>query len=128
MNHDLKDPRILARSCAAILLEKKVNDLQIFDVGDSLAITDYFVIGTGMNTRHLKTVTVHLERFLKENGLACRGVEGYQGGSWVLLDLGDVIVHLFLEETRKFYDLELLWGDSPRLEFDESEHKRQAAH
>ncbi len=127
MKLNLNDPLVLAQTCAALLLEKKISDLQIFNVGESFSITDYFVIGTGMNPRHLKTVTDHIERFLKDHGRRSCGLEGYREGKWILLDLGDVVVHLFLAESRKFYDLEILWGDSPRLEIDVSEPKRQAA-
>ncbi len=108
---DLRDPLTLARSCAAFLDEKKVSDVTIFDVEDSLSITSYFVIGTGLNQRHLQSVVDLLERHLKDRGVARRGLEGYREGKWILFDLGDVIVHLFQADSRKFYDLELLWGD-----------------
>lgn len=113
---DLHDPLTLARSCAAILDEKKISDLTILDVGNSLAITNYFVIGTGMNLRHLQSVVDHLERTLKDSGVGRRGLEGYREGKWILMDLGDVVIHLFLAAERSFYDLELLWGDSVRRE------------
>ncbi len=116
MELDLHDPLQLARSCAALLDEKKVSDLQIYDVGDSVAITNFFVIGTGLNPRHLQSVVDHLERTLKDRGVRRRGIEGYREGKWILFDLGDVVVHLFLAETRGFYDLELLWGDVPRMD------------
>ena len=115
MSTDLRDSLTLARACAALLEEKKVSDLQIFDVGDSLAITGYFVIGTGLNSRHLKASVDHVERSLREHGVRRKGIEGYGEGKWILLDLGDVVIHLFQEESRKFYDLELLWGDAAVL-------------
>lgn len=115
MDNDLRDPLSLARSCAALLDEKKITDLRVFDVEDALAITGYFVIGTGMNPRHLKSAVDHVAKTLREHGVTRRGVEGYQEGKWILLDLGDVVIHLFLEESRKFYDLELLWGDAPTV-------------
>ena len=108
---DLRDPLTLARSCAAFLDEKKISDVSIFDVEESLSITSYFVIGTGLNQRHLQSVVDLLERHLKERGVMRRGLEGYREGKWILFDLGDVIVHLFQGESRKYYDLELLWGD-----------------
>lgn len=113
---DLRDPLTLARTCALLLDEKKVSDIQVFSVGDSLAITDFFVIGTGLNPRHLQSAVDHLERQLKERGVHRRGLEGYREGRWILFDLGDVVIHLFLEDARHFYDLEILWGDSPRVE------------
>ena len=116
MKSDLHDPANLVRACAAILDEKKITDIQAYDVGDSLGIAGYFLLGTGLNARHLQGVVDHISRFLRENGLSRRGIEGYSEGKWILVDLGDIVIHLFLEEGRKFYDLELLWGDSPRLE------------
>ncbi len=127
MELDLRDPLTLARSCAAILDEKKITELEIFDVGSSLAITGYFVIGTGLNPRHLQSVVDHLGRSLKDRGVVRLGVEGYREGKWILFDLGDVVVHLFLSESRKFYDLELLWGDSPRLSVGSGEPALRAA-
>jgi ribosome-associated protein len=126
MEPDLRDPLTLARTCAAILDEKKIEDLEIFDVGSSFTITSYFVIGTGLNSRHIKSVVDHLERYLKERGLKRRGLEGYREGKWVLFDLGDIVVHLFLSEARGFYDLDLLWGDSPRIDPELPAVPRQA--
>jgi ribosome-associated protein len=123
---DLHDSATLARACAEILDEKKITDIQIYDVGDTLCIAGYFVIGTGLNARHLQSVVDHIARFLRENGLSRRGIEGYREGKWLLLDLGDIVVHLFLEEGRKFYDLELLWGDCPRLELAAPSGRRAA--
>ena len=117
MKSDYHDPLVLARSCAELLDEKKISNVAIFDVADSLAITSYFVIGTGLNLRHLQSVVDHIQRTLKDHGVRRRGLEGYQEGKWILVDLGDVIIHLFQAESRRFYDLELLWGDSLRREF-----------
>jgi ribosome-associated protein len=113
---DLRDPLTLARSCAAILDGDKIADLEIFDVGDCLSITGYFVIGTGLNPRHLQAATDRLEKSLKDRGITRRGLEGYRDGKWILFDLGDVVVHLFLPEARDFYDLDILWGDAPRMD------------
>jgi ribosome-associated protein len=127
LKSDLHDPANLVRACAAILDEKKITDIQIYDVGDTLAIAGYFLIGTGLNARHLQGVVDNISRFLRENGLSRRGIEGYSEGKWILFDLGDIVIHLFLEEGRKFYDLELLWGDCPRLELELPAAGRMAA-
>jgi ribosome-associated protein len=119
LDNDLRDPVRLARSCAALLDEKKIVNLQILDVGDSFAITSFFVIGTGLNSRHLQGVVDHLDQSLKHLGVKRRRLEGYREGKWILLDLGDVIVHLFIEDARRFYDLE-------RLELDLPMARRQA--
>ncbi len=114
---NLDDSLALARSCARFMDEKKVLDLAIFDLGDSCSVATHFVLGTGVNARHLQGVTENLQRYLKENHLRRPRVEGYREGKWILLDFGDVVLHLFQAESRRFYDLELLWGDSPRCDF-----------
>ncbi len=115
MKANLDDPLALARTCARLLDEKKVVDLAIFDVADACSVATHFVLGTGINARHLQGVAEQLRRFLKENGRRPR-IEGYREGKWILLDLGEVVLHLFQAESRRFYDLELLWGDSPRCD------------
>ena len=78
-------------------------------------VTDYFVICTGDNRRQLGAIQGRLCGEHKAFGIRTPRVEGEQGSSWILLDLGDVVVHLFDPDARKFYDLELLWGDAPRV-------------
>ena len=116
LDQDLRDPLHLARLCASILDEKKITDLEIFDVGESTSLTGFFVIGTGLSPRHLQSSADDLEKAMKDRGVRRLGLEGYRDGKWILLDVGDVVIHLFLEEARSFYDLELLWGDAPRVD------------
>jgi ribosome-associated protein len=127
LEQDLRDPQNLARFCAETLDEKKIADLEIFDVDASTSLASCFVIGTGLNARHIQSAADHLGKSLRERGVARHGLEGYREGKWLLLDAGDVVVHLFLEETRRFYDLELLWGDAPRLEALPSRRRSPAA-
>jgi len=109
---------IAARAAAEAILNKKGDDVALLDVSDLLVITDVFVIGTGTSNRHVRTladdVEQHLREVLDERPLR---KEGADYGRWVLLDYGDVVVHLFDSETRYFYELERLWADAPRLEF-----------
>ena len=126
MHLDLHDPSTLARTCALLLDEKKIANIQVFDVEESLGITDFFVIGTGLNPRHLQSAVDHLARSLKERGVIRKGLEGYREGKWILFDLGDVVIHLFLQEARDFYDLEILWGDAPRMDLDLPAAPKQA--
>ncbi len=107
----------LAKFCAQLLDSKKLEEIVIFDVRDSLQITDYFVIASGLNPRHLKSSCDLLDRRIREQGVRRHGMEGYREGTWILVDYDTVVVHLFLEGQRRLYDLELLWGDSPRLEW-----------
>ncbi len=111
------DSRLLAIHCARFLDENKLEDITILEVGASLGITDYFIVATGRNGRHLKAVSDKMLKELREQGVKRFGVEGYEACKWVLVDLVDAVVHLFDKESRKFYDLELLWGDCARLDW-----------
>lgn len=110
----------LARRCARVLDERKIDAIKIFDVSRSVQITDCFVIGTGLHPRHLRTACDKLVRELRQDGVRRLGLEGDHGSGWILVDFSDVVVHLFLKEQREFYDLELLWGDSPTIEWEPS--------
>ncbi len=111
----LSDTKERAALCARTLEEMRVKDIAVIEVGGVLQVADYFVIGTGGSSRQLKSAADDLEVLLKEHGVRKLGKEGYGEGRWVLLDFGDVVVHLMLEETRRFYDLDVLWGDCPQL-------------
>jgi ribosome-associated protein len=101
---------------ADAVVDKKGFDVAVVEVGDILAITDVFVIASGSNTRQVKTIVEEVERVLKDHdGSRPRSVEGLGDASWVLLDYGDLVVHVFLAETRAFYDLDRLWADAPRV-------------
>jgi ribosome-associated protein len=78
-------------------------------------ITDYFVICSGESTTQVKAIEEQIEERLKEEGIKLRGVEGLTFSHWILMDYGDVIVHIFEEETRAFYELEKLWIDAKRI-------------
>ena len=80
-------------------------------------ILDYFVIATVNNRRQLRAVADEIDEKMTRKGAKLLGKEGYEQADWVLMDLGSVVVHLFMEEARKFYDLELLWGDCPHVEW-----------
>ena len=83
-----------------------------------LVITDIFVIASGTSRRHILTLAEAVEERLKEGGRRPLRSEGLEDATWVLLDYGDLVVHLFDEPTRRYYDLERLWGDAPRTDFD----------
>lgn len=91
----------------------------VLDVGDIIGITEAFVLASGSNTRQVRTICDEVELALKvEADVAPRSVEGLSDASWVLLDYGELVVHVFLAETRAFYDLERLWSDAPRLAWE----------
>jgi ribosome-associated protein len=92
----------------------------VLDVAELLVITDYFVLCTGNNDRQVKVIAEEVEMRLKQNGLPLMGAEGEREGMWVLLDFGDLVVHVFQPQEREFYRLEKLWSTAPRLELPES--------
>jgi ribosome-associated protein len=106
-----------ARVAVAAAAEKKGSDLAILDVGDVLSIIDLFVLVSASNVRQVRTVVEEVEKAIAEHdGSKPSAVEGLGDASWVLLDYGDLVVHVFLDETRAYYDLDRLWGDVPRLD------------
>ena len=107
-----------ARAAADAIIDKKGNDVALLDVSDLVVVTDVFVIGTGTSTRHVKTLAEDVEERLRSLDIRPLRREGVAYGRWVLLDYGDVVVHLFDQETRAFYDLERLWADAPRIAHD----------
>ncbi|MGH9027426.1 MAG: ribosome silencing factor [Acidimicrobiia bacterium] len=110
-----------AAAAAVAAAAKKAEDVVVLDVGDVLGIADLFVIASGTNRRQVKTIVEEVERALHERGVAPRSTEGLDDTSWVLLDYGDIVVHVFLDETRRYYDLERLWADAPRLDWAQFE-------
>ena len=111
------DTTIAASAAAAAIDDKKGLGVVLLDVSGLLVITDVFVIATGASRRHVKALAEDVEEVLKESDRRPLRREGLADGTWVLLDYGDIVVHVFDEETRSFYDLERLWGDAPRLDF-----------
>lgn len=100
-------------ACAAA--NKKAVRPVILDMAGRSIITDYFVIASGRNAPQLRALRQEIERVCDEHRLAIRHREGVESGIWVLLDLGDVIVHLFQEDARQYYALEELWGECPQV-------------
>ena len=93
------------------LEDRKAKDIQVLDVSDRSGFADYFVIATGTSARHVSAIAQHLQETAKHAGFQPTGVEGAEGGDWVLLDLGAVVVHVMRAETRAYYNLEELWSD-----------------
>ena len=104
----------LARSCA----DDKCGNVVVLDLRGLSSITDYFVIATGTSDRQIRSVADHLLGIGKEMKIRPMGVDGKTFGHWVLIDFVDVVVHVFSPDYRELYDLELLWGDAPRVEWD----------
>jgi ribosome-associated protein len=112
----------LAQTCSRIALTSKAEDVVVLDVREMSSFTDYFVIMSGRSTRHVQALADSLEGELRSKRIKTSRTEGMQEGKWVLIDFGDVVVHVFYHEQRKFYDLEGLWYDAPRIN-DLSDHQ-----
>ena len=99
--------------------EKKGEDITVLDVGEIISITEVFVLVSASNTRQVRTIVEEVELALDiADGERPRSVEGLTDATWVLMDYGDVIIHVFLVETREFYDLDRLWADAPTIEWE----------
>lgn len=98
-----------------IALQKKPLNPLLLDVRENCSFADFFLILSGTSTRQTQALASHLREKLGKEGVRSRGVEGLEGGQWILLDFDEVIVHIFFESTRSFYDLEGLWPDAPRI-------------
>ena len=105
-----------ARVALDLVRERKALDPVLFDVSELTSFTDFFLVAAGGSTRQVQAITRHLVRKMREAGWHAHGVEGEQEGQWVLVDYGDLVVHVFYEPVRDFYDLESLWVEAPRVE------------
>ena len=114
----MMNPLDKALLCAHIILERKAIDLVLFEVGKLTSITDYFLIASGASSRQVQAIAQHLRHRAKQEGLTLLSIEGEREGHWVLLDYGDLVIHLFYQPVREFYDLESLWIEAPRVEID----------
>jgi ribosome-associated protein len=107
-----------ARLCLKAIKERKALVPVLLYVEALTSVADYFLITSGSSTRQVQAIARHLQRTLRDAGLRCYGAEGEQEGQWVLLDYGDVIIHIFYQPLREFYDLEGLWSEAPQVEAD----------
>ena len=109
----------LVRCAAAAADDKKANETLIIDVGDVFAVSDYFVITSGSNTRQVNAIVDGIEEDVRRSGGPSPvRVEGLDEREWVLMDYGPFVIHVFNQEQRDFYQLERLWGDRPRISWE----------
>lgn len=106
----------VAKLVSAAALDKKARDLIVLDVSEISSFADYFVIMSGRSTRHVQGLAEAIDSKIRSKRTKDTNSEGLREGLWVLLDYNDVVVHIFYNEVRKFYDLEGLWHDAPREE------------
>ncbi len=105
-------------------LDKKAQDVVVLDLRHTPAFTDYFVLCSGQNQRHVKAIADAVEEALHAAKVRPAHVEGYDRAEWILMDYFNFIVHVFSPQTREFYSLERLWGDAERIEVEDAEPTR----
>ncbi len=106
--------------CAQVAADHKAESPLIYHVTEVVSFADYFVICSGRSTRHVQGIAEHIEGALSQRRVKPMGIEGLTEGHWVLLDFNDVIVHIFYQPMRAFYDLEGLWWEARQIEFSET--------
>ncbi|MDR3072863.1 MAG: ribosome silencing factor [Clostridiales Family XIII bacterium] len=106
-----------AKAIANSIADKKGRDIVMIDIREKSSFADYFVNATATNIRMLDTLQNEIEKTGKENGVELRHAEGKAASGWILLDFGDIIVNLFLEEQRSTYNIEKIWSDGAFIEF-----------
>jgi ribosome-associated protein len=106
----------MARLAAGAALDKKALEPIVIDLRGISSVAEYFVIVTGTSDRHVQAVAENIIEAFRSIGVKTMGEEGFREGRWILLDYGEIVVHVFLEPVREYYDIERLWIDAPRLD------------
>jgi len=101
--------------------DKKAEDIVVLDMRRPSQFCDYFVITSGTSARQVRAISDNIEEKTRQKGIRTLHIEGYKEGSWVLIDYLDIVVHIFISEARRFYDLERLWRDAPKISIYEKE-------
>ena len=111
--------KMMAQIACKAIDDKKGQDIKVIDIHTVSVIADYFVIASGSNSNQVQAIVDNVEEQLGRAGFEAKQIEGNRNSSWILMDYGDVIVHIFDEENRLFYDLERIWRDGKVLEMDD---------
>lgn len=115
------DTKDFVYKIVGLIQNKRGHQIRVFDLQKLTPLADYFVICSGDSGTHVKAIADEVDKKLADEGIKCYYKEGYNTLSWVLLDYFDVVVHIFKNETRQFYNLEKLWGDAPVEEIEEEQ-------
>ena len=105
--------------CTRFALDRKAYDLELLEVTKLTSVADYFLICTGRSDTQVRAIAEHIQESLAKEGVRPLALEGFSRGQWVLMDYGDVVVHVFYQPIRGFYDLEGLWMKAPRVSLPE---------
>ncbi len=106
----------MAKLAIQALEDKKAEDIKVIDISDISTIADYFIIASGKNRNQIQTLCDNVDETLGRAGVMMKQTEGYKSASWILMDYGDIIVHIFDTENRLFYDLERIWRDGKEID------------
>ena len=117
----MNESRDMAKLAFAALEDKKGEDIRVIQIGDISVLADYLVIANGTNSSQVQALADSVEETLAKNGIEPKRIEGARNSSWILMDYGDVIVHVFSKEDRLFYDLERIWKDGKNIAKEELE-------
>lgn len=117
----LKNSKEMAKIAINALEDKKANDVKILDISDVSVLADYFIIASGSNRNQVQAMADEVQEMLYKAGHESKQVEGYQTANWILMDYQDIIIHIFDEENRLFYDLERIWRDGSLVEKEDLE-------
>ena len=109
----------MVKLAVAALEDKKGEDIKVIDITEVTVLADYFIIASGMNRNQVQALVDNVEEALGRAGFEVKQVEGYQTANWILMDFGDIIVHVFDSENRLFYDLERIWRDGKIIDTKE---------
>lgn len=115
---DIEVSKKMAALAVAALEDKKGEDIRVIDISEISTLADYFIIAAGTNRNQVQALADNVQEKLGREGHMTKNVEGYDAGNWILLDFGDIIVHVFDSENRLFYDLERIWRDGKLIEPD----------
>ena len=115
----LKHSKEMAKRACQALEDKKAKDVRILDISEVSVLADYFLIASGSNRNQVQAMVDNVEEELHKAGFDPRQIEGYHTANWVLLDYGDIIIHVIDEENRLFYDLERIWRDGALIKAED---------
>jgi ribosome-associated protein len=115
MKEAFKDSKEKSIFCAQAALEKKAFDITILELKKASSLTDYFLICSGRSDRQVQAIAHSIEEKMGEQGIRPLGEEGIREGRWVLMDYDDVVIHIFYDQLRRYYDLEGVWIEAPRI-------------
>ena len=110
--------KMAAMACDA-LDDKKANDIKVIDIEKVSSLADYFIIASGSNRNQVQAMADNVDEVLGRAGYPVKQIEGYSTANWILMDYGDIVIHIFDEENRLFYDLERIWRDGKILDMKE---------